>query len=48
MPVIQSPRIPKRSAVIVWARASEPRVILRGRIGATFSEIADEFKKTLT
>jgi hypothetical protein len=33
---------------IVWARASEPRVNLRGRIGVTFSEIADAFKKTVT
>ena len=33
---------------IAWASASEPRVNLRGRIGVTFIEIADEFKKTLT
>jgi hypothetical protein len=36
------------SGRIAWTRASAPHMNLRGRIGVTFSEIADEFKKKLT
>ncbi len=34
------------SGKIAWA--SEPRMNLRGRIGVTFTEIADELKEKLT
>ena len=33
---------------IAWARASEPRVNLRGRIGVTFTEIAEDLKERLS
>jgi hypothetical protein len=33
---------------IVWARASEPRMNLRGSIGVTFTEVADALKEKLT
>ena len=36
------------SGKIAWARASEPRVNLRGRIGVTFTEITDDLKEKLT
>ncbi len=36
------------SGKIAWAWASEPRMNLRGRIGLTFTEIADELKEKLT
>jgi hypothetical protein len=35
------------SGKIAWARASEPRLNLRGRIGVTFTEIADDLKEKL-
>jgi hypothetical protein len=36
------------SGRVAWTHASAPHMNLRGRIGVTFSEIADEFKKKLT
>jgi PilZ domain len=33
---------------VAWARASEPRMNLRGSIGVTFTEIADALKEKLT
>jgi hypothetical protein len=36
------------SGKVAWARASEPRMDLRGSIGVTFTEIADAFKEKLT
>jgi hypothetical protein len=33
---------------VAWARASQPRMNLRGSIGVTFTEIADAFKEKLT
>jgi PilZ domain-containing protein len=36
------------SGKVAWARASEPRMNLRGSIGVTFNEIADALKEKLT
>ena len=36
------------SGKIAWARAGEPRVNLRGRVGVTFTEIPDDLKARLT
>ena len=36
------------SGKVAWARASEPRMNLRGSIGMTFNEIADALKERLT
>jgi hypothetical protein len=35
------------SGRIAWVRAGEPRLNLRGRIGVTFTEVADDLRKKL-
>ena len=36
------------SGKVAWTRASEPRMNLRGSIGVTFTEFADDLKEKLT